>query len=296
MGTFNINNYQRDLFPFAYNILGVVQDAEDVVQDVMINWHNMDTTSVGEPRAYLIRSVVNRAINLKEKNQRQRTNYIGPWLPEPIYTNDPAQAIDCEKTLTYSMLVLLEQLNAKERGVFILRESFNYNYNEIAEVLELSADNCRQLYKRSKSKVGPISVEQHKWQDEMEQVDRLVKALMNADTKTVEQMLSSDVSFTSDSGGKVSAARNIVYGVESVSKFLKAIFTKYIRTDYVITPATINHKPALLYTVNNEVVQCGIFSFEQGKLDRVCYVLNPDKLKKLKTSANLSQSRWSIGL
>lgn len=286
---FNIDNYLRELFPYAYNVLGIAEDAEDVVQEVMINWQGLDHTQIENPKAYLVRSVVNRAINQKEKNTRERHTYIGQWLPEPIFTDDTDSRLDSRKVLTYSMLVLLEQLNAKERAVFILRESFDYGHADIAQVLGITDDSSRQLYKRAKAKVAPTSVNPTKHQDALAQMEGFMNAIASGDIEQIERMLATDVQFISDSNGKATAARNILNGAETIRKFLVGIFNKPVNADITMQYAWVNHQPAMLWYLNGELFRCYVLDIADGKIANLHFMLNPDKLLALKKSENLSR-------
>lgn len=285
---FDIDNYQRELFPYAYNILGIAEDAEDVIQEVMIKWQGLDHSQIDSPKAYLIRSVVNRSINQKEKNNRERTSYIGQWLPEPIFTENTDARLDSKKILTYSMLVLLEQLNAKERAVFILRESFDYSHAEIAQALGINEDASRQLYKRARAKVSPTTAHPTSHQETLAQLDEFMRAVLNGDTVKVEQMLAADVKFVSDSNGKATAARNILEGAERIRKFLVGIFQKPGNFNYQMEYAWVNHQPALIWVLNGAIERVSIFEINDGQIANLHFQLNPDKLANLKKYPNLS--------
>ena len=141
----------KKLFPYAYNILGNIDDTQDVIQDVLIKFNEKDDSTISNQNAYLIKSVINQSINLKKKNDRERQQKI--TLPEPIITNQGENKIELDEILNYSILVLLDTLNTKERAVFLLREAFDYEHDEIAELLEISIDNSRQLLTRAKKKL-----------------------------------------------------------------------------------------------------------------------------------------------
>lgn len=143
-----MTDYQNQLFPYAYNILGSVDDALDVIQDVMEKRLSGVGGALENERAYLIKSVINRAINLKNRNKRMSGE--GTWLPEPVATEAADAHIKKREIISYSILVLLEHLNARERAVFILKEAFDYSHEEIAETLSITVENSRQLLSRAK--------------------------------------------------------------------------------------------------------------------------------------------------
>lgn len=146
-------NYQQVLFPYAYNILGATEDALDAVQDVLLNYISRSNEAVEDERNYLIRSVINRSINIKNRNKHTVPG-DNVWLPEPIATEHADRDVHLKDILSYSLLVLLERLSAQERAVFILRESFDYSHQEIADTLDISLENSRQLLSRSKTKLA----------------------------------------------------------------------------------------------------------------------------------------------
>src|ERR1700761_6349663 len=144
---------QRILFPYAYNILGSAEDARDVIQDVLSNYVAKDKEGIEDEKNYLIRSVINRAINVK-KRKKKTISKDDIWLPEPVATDDAAdRSLHLKDILSYSLLVLLEKLNATERAVFILKESFDYTHQEIGEVLSITEEHSRKLLSRAKAKL-----------------------------------------------------------------------------------------------------------------------------------------------
>src|SRR5690606_20795894 len=141
----------KKLFSYAYNILGNIDDSKDVIQDVLIKFNEKDISLISNKNAYLVKAVINQSINLKKKNDRERQQKI--TLPEPLVTNQGENKIELDEILDYSMLVLLDTLNTKERAVFLLKEAFDYEHNEIAEILIVSIENSRQLLTRAKKKL-----------------------------------------------------------------------------------------------------------------------------------------------
>lgn len=144
-----MQDYQKQLFPYAYNILGSSDDALDAIQDVMSNYSAADKTHIDNEKNYLIRGVINQSINLK--NKKKRIQYGEVWLPEPVATETADKDVHLEEIVSYSMLLLLEKLNAKERAVFVLKEAFSYSHDEIAEFLSSSVQNSRKILSRAKS-------------------------------------------------------------------------------------------------------------------------------------------------
>lgn len=145
------------LFSIAYRMLGSVMDAEDVVQDAYLRWQEAPDADVRAPHAYLATIVTRLAINQLRSARRQRETYVGPWLPEPLVTDhvpDPSGPVELAESLSMAFLVLLERLSPIERAVFLLREVFDFDYAEIARIVDKTEANCRQLLARAKQHVG----------------------------------------------------------------------------------------------------------------------------------------------
>ena len=224
-----LHHYQTMLLPFAYNVTGDFMAAEDIVQDVL-NHHFLNSRDhIENPDHYLIRSVINRAINQKNLLRNKMEQYPGRWLPAPVVTEEGIYAgADRARILHYSLLVLLERLNAKERAVFILKETFDFTHEEIAEILNISTEHSRQLFKRGKKKIMPSEAQVEKVNEESQQLlQQLADAISAADIEKTKRLLAQDVQCVSDGGPKMSAARKMLVGQEHVFKFLKAIYGKY---------------------------------------------------------------------
>jgi RNA polymerase sigma-70 factor, ECF subfamily len=149
--------YKALLFSMAYNMLGHVDAAEDIVQDSYLKWMEIQSGTVVHTKAFLVKMVTNKCINYLNSARVKREEYVGIWLPEPIqnYETDKAHAkIESWHALSIGMLVLLEKLTPPERAIFLLKEIFAYDYTELAEIFDKSADNCRQIFKRAKDNLG----------------------------------------------------------------------------------------------------------------------------------------------
>ncbi|MBL6448013.1 sigma-70 family RNA polymerase sigma factor [Fulvivirga sp. 29W222] len=275
---FNIDEYQKILFPYAYNILGNAEDAKDIIQDTMIKWQNVDHAKVENEKSYLIRSVINAAINFKDKQKERLSDYPGDWLPEPVHLDTE---MDRRHILSYSLLVLLEQLTAKERAIFILKESFDFSHAEISKLLNISVENCRQILKRSKQRLNPsITPSAEKNETKLK---LFVEAMINGNAEALQQMLTNDIKAVSDGGKEVSAIRKAIFGPKNVRKLLLGIYEKFYKHSNVkINLAELNHQPALLYTEGQAIRLCQVFQFSKtGTIERIYFVRNPEKLKNL---------------
>ncbi len=261
------------LTTYAYNITGVLEEARDLVQDAYVRFMQTDT-QVLNPKAYLIRTVINLSIN--RNTQRKRTSYPGEWLPEPVDTARADNGLLGKDVLRYSLMVLLEKLNARERAVFILREAFNYDYAEIAAVLDISTANARQLLSRAKKQLHhhpPAAAQTH----DQAFLQRYLDVIHQGDTARLEKLLHEDVTSISDGGGKVAAAIQPVQGKKDVVAFLQGIYRKFYHMADVKL-VSINHQPALLYYFNGVLTTCQVFTTDENGVTGVYLIRNPDKL------------------
>jgi len=270
----------KKLFPYAYNILGNIDDSQDVIQEVLIKFKEKDVSSISSPNAYLIKSVINQAINLKKKNERVRQQKI--TLPEPIVTNQGENKIELDEILNYSMLVLLDTLNTKERAVFLLKEAFDYSHDEIAEILEISIENSRQLLTRAKKKLKlrkpEITAPSAKDRNYLE---KYVETIRKGDVKTLEQLLSDEVQVLADAGRKLQAVAELTSGIDDTAKLMTYVF-EYYQKDLEIKIEEINHQSALLFYRGTTLINCQIFELNpNGKITSIFSVVDPDKLMKI---------------
>ncbi len=268
---------------YAYNILGSYEDAKDVVQDAYLKFSNMDTRAIENKKAYLIRTVVNLSINLKQRQKKFLPQYRGEWLPEPIATEKADTAITRKEILSYSLMVLLEKLNAIKRAVFILKEAFEYDHKEIAGVLNITEENSRKIFSRAKLDLKDAKTADSRSTPDDDYLNKYLEVIYNGDTGQLENLLQHDVTAISDGGGKASAALRPISGKLKVTKFLFGIFKKFYRTteEARIEQGNINHHPALLYYHNNTLLTCQIFDFKNGNISRIWFIRNPDKLQSL---------------
>ena len=269
------------LVTYAYNILGSFEDAKDIVQDAYVKIADIDFDQIENKKAYLIRTVINLSINLKNQQKKLLNQYPGDWLPEPVATEGADTKIIRKETLSYSLMVLLEKLNAKQRAVFILKEAFDYNHREIASVLNITEENSRRILSRAKKQLKESKVVDSS-SIPPDFLDQYVEVIYNADTKRLENLLQNDIITISDGGGKATAAVKSVSIKSDVIKFMIGIYQKfYSGKETIVEKNTVNHQPALLYYVNDKLVNCQIFDFENGYISGIYLIRNPDKLLSL---------------
>lgn len=283
-----IEQYERLLATYAYNILGSYEDAKDVVQDAYLNFMQQGNKKIENEKAYLVRSVINIAINKKNKQKRERSLYPGEWLPEPIATEKADSTVNSKEILSYSLMVLLEQLNAKQRAVFILKEAFAYDHAEIANVLDITEEHSRKLLSRAKEQLKTFDSIKPPSKHNTNYIDKYLTAIQTGNMQQLEKMLHDEVVVISDGGGKAVAFRKPIIGRAAVIKLLFGIYKKFYATNIELKPTTINHEPALCYYENGKLVNCQILSLQENELSNVYFIRNPDKLKELEK--NLSNT------
>ncbi|MBO9205370.1 MULTISPECIES: sigma-70 family RNA polymerase sigma factor [Niastella] len=272
------------LTSYAYNILGSYEDAKDIVQDVLLEMINRTGAEIQNEKAYLTRSVINRAINARNRLQKMQSGYPGSWLPEPVAPETADGDLNQKDILSYSLMVLLEKLDAKQRAVFILKEAFNYDHEEIAEVLDISVENSRKILSRARAILHNEPIKEVAVTS-ADYLNKYMDVIRSRDIKKLEKLLSDDVVVVSDGGGKARAAINPLIGVESASLYIYAIHNKYYE-DQQIVQGMVNHDPALFYYIDGKLVNCQIFEWRNELIHRVYFVRNPDKLIALSKMEN----------
>ncbi len=274
--TTEIINLRPYLFSIAYNMLGVIEEAEDIVQSVYEKW--IDAQQVNNAKAYLGRIAVNQSITRLNEIKKLRESYTGPWLPEPYITLEQVDT----PTIEYGLLFLLERLNPVERAVFILRESFSEEYSSIAEFTGESADNCRQLLHRGHQKLERKTTQPVDPAKQRMFTEAFLTALQNQDRSALEQVLQKDIELYSDGGGKRAAAIRPLVGFEAVTRFLLGIMklTQNHNGEFEYRPAFVNGVPAALVYKRStgELDSMQYVEFDHNGVFRLLAMRNPDKL------------------
>ncbi|GAA4401163.1 RNA polymerase sigma-70 factor [Tsukamurella soli] len=237
------------LFSIAYEILGSVTDAEDVLQESYIRWCAVDPAEIGNPRAYLASIVTRQSLNALRAAARRREEYVGPWLPEPLATGggpDGAAHVLAGEAVTTAMLLVLESLTPTDRAVFVLREVFDFGYSEIAAAVDKSAAAVRQINHRARGHVHARRQAAVATPDEAQAAaDRFFAAVTTGDLQALMDVLAPDVVSLADGGGVVQAARRPVRGADRVARLMLGL----VRTTegaLVVRPAVFNGMPAVV--------------------------------------------------
>jgi RNA polymerase sigma-70 factor, ECF subfamily len=280
------NQHRPLLFSIAYDMLGSAMDAEDIVQEVYLRW--MDSPAVESPKAYLAAIVTNLCINHLQSAKVQREEYLGPWLPEPLVTepNDPQQAAVLAETLSLAFLVMLERCTPHERAALLLRQVFDYEYSEIAPMLGKSEAACRQLVSRAKQR---ITAQPHRatapTSEHQQLVTQFLEACMAGDLPTLMNLLAVDCILRSDGGGKASTAIFPVFGAYKVARFFIGV-RKKAPANSTVRIMTINGLPGVVAYVKGTPVLVIALVIEDGQIQNIFSILNPDKLQRVPALRN----------
>ena len=287
--------YRSLLFSIAYNMLGVIAEAEDIVQDVYENWLKQENTVIENIKAYLVKAVTNKSINRLDKIKRERATYIGPWLPEPIFAteeNKGAHAIEMLHPLSIGIMTMLEKLTPQERAVFLLKEIFSYDYEEISRIINKTNDNCRQIFKRAQQH---LKDDRRRFEIDMHMHERIFTQFLNAcfegDMDGLINILQEDIVMVTDGGGTsltvgdktIQAIKKPLHGKEVVAKFVIAIVQSVqqhvpgFNTKIIL----VNNMPALACFSFNNPISVITLEIRNNCIMNIFVHSNKEKLKTL---------------
>ena len=278
--------HRSRLTGIAYGMLGSFMDAEDVVQDAYLRWSDIDTSVVDNPAAFLTTITTRLAIDRLRSAQVRREQYVGPWLPEPIVTSfapDPAEIVTEVESLSMAVLTTLEKLNPVERAVLLLRDVFDYDYAEIADIVDKSPANCRQVASRAREKAGNLSrVPSPPAQSEADILERYVAAVTAGDVAGLARIFADDVVLWSDGGGVARAARHPLHGADRVARHLVGV-TPQTPPGTEVRMVRVNGEPSLMGVLDGNAIGVITFEIREGLITAVRASLNPDKLAHIAT-------------
>jgi len=269
---------RRRLFGIAYRILGSAAEADDVLQDAWVRWQTYDRSTVRNPDAFLTTTVTRLAINVAQSARVRRETYIGPWLPEPVDTSaDPTLGAERGEALEVALLMLLEKLTPTERAAYVLREAFDYPYEQIAEIVGHSQASVRQLVSRARRHLGeerraPVAPEAQR-----RLLTAFVAAAKAGDVALLERLFAEDVVSYSDGGGAVRASKFPVVGRPRVAKYHHA-FAERFWAGVDVEPADVNGRPAVTLSRDGELFAVLTVRATADGIDRVLWMMNPHKL------------------
>jgi len=283
----DFETYRPLLFGIAYRMLSSISDAEDIVQDAYLRYAATPRESIRSPSAFLATIVTRLCLNQLQSARVQRETYVGPWLPEPLVslTNDygPSDKFEEAESISMAFLVLLEQLTPLARAVFLLREVFDYDYAEIAEIVERDEAACRQLFSRARKELGSG---RRRFQPTDAEHRRIVLSFMQAttlgDIRGLTNLLTEDVVLWADGGGKVrGAATRPIHGSMDVATFLVSSRRFVVEADTRFDLVTVNAAPGAILREAGKPIVVIAFEFDAAQICGLRLVANPDKLQRV---------------
>ena len=285
---------RKRLFGLAYRMLGSVADAEDLLQEAFLRWHTADIDAIESPPAWLTTVVTRLALKQLQSARATRESYIGPWLPEPLLTaQDPTPEAQAElsDSLSIAFLATLERLSPPERAIFLLRDVFDYEYDEIASIVRLTEANCRQIFHRAKQRLEErrarfaTNPEAHR-----ALVESFARAVTDGNVEGVVQLLAREAVLWADGGGRTrGAARRPLRGAEVVARFIVGVRRKLGRGDVAIR--LVNGGWALIAMVDGAPIRVVSIDVVGERIAGVYVLANPDKLRPLARSLTLVRDR-----
>lgn len=279
------DRHRQRLFGLAYRMLGTPDEAEEIVQDAYIRWHTADTATIENPEAWLVSTTTRLSIDRLRKASRQRETYIGPWLPEPMMISNrpsPYDDVELASSLSTAFMLMLERLSPSERAVFLLHDVFDSSYSDIARIMEREEPAVRQMLHRARQRLRTDKPRFNTDRDEHRRlVERFAKAAYTSDESALLKLFSPDIAVFSDGGGKVTAARKIVRGLQKVVRiFTVALSSNIERLSWELVD--INGEPGIVEYFDGEPFAANTFATEDGKVVELYRIMNPEKLQRLK--------------
>jgi RNA polymerase sigma-70 factor (ECF subfamily) len=279
------DQYRSLLFSIAYRMLGSVADAEDILQETYIRWRQSSQSEIRSPRAFLVTIVSRLCINHLQSARARREEYVGQWLPEPLVTaqdSDPFGIIKVDESLSMAFLVLLERLTPIERAVFLLREVFEYDYSEIAAVVNQSQVNCRQILRRARQHISALRPRfQAQEQKQADLLQGFLEATGSGDMERLIGMLSDDVVLHSDGGDKGLAVPNAIRGSDNVARGILGSLQRLIPKTLVRRFANVNGEPGLINYLDGKAHSVLTLDAAGSRIRAIYIVTNPEKLSHL---------------
>jgi RNA polymerase sigma-70 factor, ECF subfamily len=284
------------LFAIAYRMLASVSDAEDVLQEAYLRYRRAldDGVTVGSLKAYLSTIVTRLALDHAKSAQQRREEYVGVWLPAPLLvdeaTDDPAARAELADSVSMAFLLVLERLDPVERAVFLLHDVFGYGHDEIADIVDVSAVNSRQIATRARRRV---QAERPRFESSPEERDRLAQrffaAVTDGDVGGLVQLLADDVVLYGDGGGKVPQWKGPIDGVDRVSRLFAGMGAQFGELGLHLDLRRINGQPgALVRDRDGSVLAVWALEITEGAVRTIRSVINPDKLRHIGPVADVA--------
>jgi RNA polymerase sigma-70 factor (ECF subfamily) len=279
------------LFTVAYEMLGSAADAEDVLQETWLRWAGVDQAVVRDQRAYLVRVTTRQALTRLRTLRRRKESYVGPWLPEPLLTApDVAEDVALADSVSMAMLLVLETLTPNERAVFVLREVFDLDYDEIAEAVGKSRDAVRQLAHRARAHVaarrprGSVSATETR-----HALEAFQRAIETGDLQGLFDRLAPDVVLLGDGGGVRQAVLQPIVGARQVGEALAEGLPRLGGGRASLERVQVNGSPALIVRIDGEIDDVVAVRIDDGLISGLYVVRNPEKLSRVERETAVSR-------
>jgi RNA polymerase sigma factor (sigma-70 family) len=263
------------LLRIAYRMLGIVAEAEDVVQEAYLRWHQTDRTAVRDAEAVLVRTVTRLCLDVLKSARVRREEYVGTWLPEPI-----VETVEGDD-LTLTLMMALERLSPLERAAFLLHDVFGMEFEEVAKAIDRDPSACRQLASRARAHVRearprfPVTEAQGR-----ELASAFYTASRSGDMNALQALLAQEVVVYADGGGKVKAALNPIHGLEKVMRLFEGLVRlSNTKSSRLVHEGTLDGLPAIVTLEADGTLQTTALGIEDGRIVAVYVTRNPDKLK-----------------
>ena len=273
---------RRQLTGLAYRMLGSLDEAQDVVQEAYLRWHQADRDQVANPHAYLSQTVARLCLDYLKSGRARHEHYIGPWLPEPVLDHAALAADDYADDLSMALMLALERLSPLERASFLLHDVFDMNFEEVADALGRSPASCRQLAKRARTHVRASRPRFRPAQQECERLAAaFAMAAQSGDTQALAELLAGEVTLYSDAGGRVPGALRPVIGRDKVVRLISGLTKKGMPGIRAVRASQINGSPGFIIERESGDIFTLSFDFRDGRIANIYLVINPDKVRHL---------------
>jgi RNA polymerase sigma-70 factor (ECF subfamily) len=284
----SFETYRPYLFSIAYRMLGSAMDAEDMVQETYLRYQTTPPETIRSLKAFLTTVLTRLCMDQLQLARRKREVYVGPWLPEPILTTttpaseDPAERFEREESISLAFLALLEELQPFERAVFLLHEVFEYEFAEIATMLDKSEAACRRSFSRAKKHLRehrprfPASPQTHQ-----QLLTSYFQAVQTGEMNTLTDLLAEEVTLWADAGGKLKQAplRPII-GRDAVARFSLGT-RRFWPENARVELENVNSQATLVIRAGNQAFSVMSIEVEAEHIQTIRIIANPEKLTRV---------------
>jgi RNA polymerase sigma-70 factor (ECF subfamily) len=273
------------LFGLAYRMLGTPGDAEDVLHDAWLRWHEQDTALLDDPEAWLVTVTTRLALDRLRRAKTERQHHVGPWLPEPLIAEEeePQTRAERGESLQISFLLMLERLTAEERAAFLLHDIFDYSHAEAAAMLGIAEDACRQRAHRAKQRLREGRPRfTHAPEAQQRLLEKFMQAMQQPTPDVLKSLFADDVMLLADGGGRATAVLRPLQGNDRVARLYNLIATRYQTMDAVHRLQWLNGAPALLTWVEGELATVMWIETDGEQIVAIQSLRDPLKLARLK--------------